>query len=408
MVSSERRARLRAAGPVAGVGLAAVLLACNADTPPDTDEAIGEVEPDVDSGTTDEVDITEHAERQDHGSEDDKGQTLAITICEEALQQDYTLDARAVVSALVREADTDLTERELRGLVNDLCHRDIQALGTGSPPEPEPEDEPTPALDIQFVTGTGVTEGAREAVAEGLAHAAVFVEDLTGHRTEDFTVFLYTDREELLDRWMSHRGRPAHLRDRERERWTTPGGRAGDGFIFWLDSDYLTEASPDISPGAQRLLTHEYVHVVQHRHGPSGPRVGDHAVPRIGPVWLTEGVAEYLARRHFAAVLTPRHEEDPYDRVFRMQAEVAGSVEGELRTLETRAGVEQSFPYTGHTYALSSIAAQQLAQHAGEAALLDYYAALGETGNWRSSFESTFGLTIEEFYEKFDDPRPNL
>ena len=82
---------------------------------------------------------------------------LAVEICEEALREEFALDARRVTGELVREADTDLSEGELRALVNDECHRAIQALGAPEPSVPEFDPWNPGEVGDLFALATGRT-----------------------------------------------------------------------------------------------------------------------------------------------------------------------------------------------------------------------------------------------------------
>ena len=78
----------------------------------------------------------------------DDGADLAAAICQEALQEELTLDARGVIRRLVSQADTSLSDGELRRLVDEQCHREVQALGRAPLPElPEPEPETVPETE---------------------------------------------------------------------------------------------------------------------------------------------------------------------------------------------------------------------------------------------------------------------
>ena len=51
--------------------------------------------------------------------------------------------------------------------------------------------------------------------------------------------------------------------------------------------------------------------------------------------------------------------------------------------------------------ALTFLAADWLAQHAGEPALFEYYRLLPSSDTWQDAFEGAFGITIDDFYDAF-------
>ena len=60
-------------------------------------------------------------------------------------------------------------------------------------------------------------------------------------------------------------------------------------------------------------------------------------------------------------------------------------------------------------YPVAFLAAEWLADHAGDPALFDFFQRLPETNyRWEEAFEGAFGLTIEEFYEQFEAYRATL
>ena len=52
--------------------------------------------------------------------------------------------------------------------------------------------------------------------------------------------------------------------------------------------------------------------------------------------------------------------------------------------------------------ALSFLAGEWLAERAGEPALFEYYRLLPTSDSWEAAFEGAFGITIDDFYEKFE------
>ena len=57
---------------------------------------------------------------------------------------------------------------------------------------------------------------------------------------------------------------------------------------------------------------------------------------------------------------------------------------------------------------LGFLAADWLADHAGETALLDYFRERRVSPSWEAAFEAAFGLTPDAFYEEFERYRATL
>ena len=58
--------------------------------------------------------------------------------------------------------------------------------------------------------------------------------------------------------------------------------------------------------------------------------------------------------------------------------------------------------------ALGFVALTWLADRAGEAALFEYYRLLPESSRWEDAFEGAFGITVDEFYEAFEEHRAKV
>lgn len=152
---------------------------------------------------------------------------------------------------------------------------------------------------------------------------------------------------------------------------------------------------------------HEFVHVIQAQL--ANGEIGSSW--ETEPAWLIEGAAEYISARY-------RHEQnyqtysntrkDAIEFVRERQAQLA------LDRLESREDFREIEAV--YTYALGMLAAEWLAAHAGDDALFSYMRQLSSVGTkWDLAFERSFGLSVEEFYEQFeqysvdfDEPRPHL
>lgn len=150
-------------------------------------------------------------------------------------------------------------------------------------------------------------------------------------------------------------------------------------------------------------VDHEYVHIVQRALISGEAR----SAGEIGPSWLMEGMASYIAARYRDAA---GHE--PYVEARRRYALSARIRSGSL-TLERLETVEQWLAADPTAaYANGFLAAEWLAADAGEDALFDYLHQLRQTRQtgrlWRDAFEAAFGVGAAEFYTAFERHTPAI
>ena len=148
-----------------------------------------------------------------------------------------------------------------------------------------------------------------------------------------------------------------------------------------------------------KISAHELIHAYQSGFSvlPSGSQ--DHEVPRNGPRWLREGMAEYFAYR--AMDLGGVFDYDTKRNSDRGLAWGARQVDKPLEEMETRQG------YLGlpHKYPFLVLAVEMLASHAGEDALLRFFMLQQPGTTWQGVFKPAFGMTVAEFYELFEEHR---
>ena len=117
-----------------------------------------------------------------------------------------------------------------------------------------------------------------------------------------------------------------------------------------------------------------------------------------GPTWLTAGTADYMATASggllapdvtVAAALDDR-------RNFAVSQVVA--IVSTLSSIEASAAF---YDIHGHKF-LAFLAADWLAEHVSESALIDYFGLLPSSGEWEEAFEDAFGITVEDFYTAFE------
>jgi hypothetical protein len=154
----------------------------------------------------------------------------------------------------------------------------------------------------------------------------------------------------------------------------------GDG---WRDSTSLQR---------RQAMFHEWVHIVQQLEAPYG----------LGPVWLTEGSAEWAAwdaliRKGFVSRSSV---EDLYVR----GAEHVDR-DRKLKNLEGQR-FYRADP-NGLDYALGYVAVDVLHPAKGWRTIVTYYMALGDGYHWQEDFRSVFGISVARFYRTFETARAN-
>ena len=255
-------------------------------------------------------------------------------------------------------------------------------------PTNTPTITPTPVVlyGVNWIIGGGVSEkhetDAR--LAAGLLHD--YAVSMGVSEIDDITAYVYHDFDKLIEVYSDVSGRSE---SRSREIWD-------DGVIRGLagrDSIFInTSRGSSFSANRMLLLTaHELSHA--QRHGLHELRAGFFYddVPEHGPRWLDEGISDF--HEYQVLSLTGSYTYDFAREYFLGRADFHGS----LRDMEAQNGFVQSSPY------YPFFAAELLASIAGESSLYDFYAALHPGTTWQAEFKNTFGLSIGEFYDRFEE-----
>ena len=147
---------------------------------------------------------------------------------------------------------------------------------------------------------------------------------------------------------------------------------AGNTIFYFLDC-----------PGAH-ILAHEYAHVAQNHPG--------HVLLHHAPKWMVEGMARWVENIY---------ESQNGGRTY--QALQSNHWRAARQERNQYALDDPSLPYI---YTMGFVAAERLAQLAGEQALFDFWPNLRRTSQnaqgVAEAFEATFGITLAEFYAMFD------
>lgn len=167
----------------------------------------------------------------------------------------------------------------------------------------------------------------------------------------------------------------------------------GDRGGLFLNDIGLRQTAGDW--GLAEIVVHEYFHNVQSfRAGALPANAGDPATS-IGPVWLTEGSADYEASR-----VLDSNQLHKYIDVRNGAKGGALYCHGSLKHFETLAGANATC--RGGQYSMGFMASELLARGHGEDALINYWQIRRTTATWQEAFHIAFGVTVDDFYAQFD------
>ena len=178
--------------------------------------------------------------------------------------------------------------------------------------------------------------------------------------------------------------------------WESVVAVSSKGWVFLRALDERLASAPRARASHMKVAAHELYHVYQHCLSGLSGGARNHEVPANGPHWLSEGSAEFSAYRAMSEI-----GELSYDEERRGFAERAKRVDKPLSEMETWDGL--SSEAFGYTYSL--MAAELLASLAGEGALMRHYELAQPSATWRDAFATSFGMTVDEFYDLFADHR---
>ena len=122
---------------------------------------------------------------------------------------------------------------------------------------------------------------------------------------------------------------------------------------------------------------------------------------RRGPWWLRFATKSYTEHAYEATAGSVTFE-DIRDR----QVALAKRVTPSLASLELWDDADGVGYWEAR--ALTFLAGEWLAEHAGEPTLFEYYRQLASSANWQDAFEASFGMTADAFYEDFEAHRAEV
>ena len=142
------------------------------------------------------------------------------------------------------------------------------------------------------------------------------------------------------------------------------------------------------------LGAHEISHAQRHLINDMPFGAPDTEVPKQGPRWLSEGIAEFHAVRMWS-----NSGRGPYSHYRSLFKRKISDTSYSLSNMETREGMSS----VKHSYHVSFMAGELLAHLAGESSFYSYHASLNPKTPWGDAFKNNFGLSVTEFYELFEE-----
>ena len=230
----------------------------------------------------------------------------------------------------------------------------------------------------RFVMLGDVPPEAEAAVRAGLEAMEAFFAERFDAGAADYTVYVAAD-------WASAEGRYRDIFSRE----GPPSSCLNDAlatvlFVILPCEESLSNVGWFHFQNVQRQIAP--------RANPYRPEY-DGVHPQ-GADWLHFGAQSYA---HYAYLSSAQPE---MARQLRSVLISSASHTGEsLREIESQARTHSVSTELSAWEARGFLAAEWLAEHAGEPALLDYYRVIASSRGWRHAFERAFGLGLERFYE---------
>lgn len=175
--------------------------------------------------------------------------------------------------------------------------------------------------------------------------------------------------------------------------------------VAWIGINWGRMRGGEVFTEGRRITiaAHEIFHLIHDGLDPdaagTSPPPG---TPNFRPVWYIEGGGEFFGR-----IIASYLELYPYDRFTptdRSGAFLEVSYLSDLELLE----VSQQRAFGTENYFSGQRAMEYMVASKGMGAVLEVWENLGEGMNFYQAFEKAMGITVEEFYEKFEAMHTNL
>ena len=179
------------------------------------------------------------------------------------------------------------------------------------------------------------------------------------------------------------------------------GALGSNGGGFYTIVQCLGRSEPAVK--SQQIIAHEYTHWYQFSQN----------IPQHGPNWLVEGGATFYGMamafegsqkaetyrlRYFREFMNAADFENGSDwggfkrSILESTDEEFAELMTERETFDSRGG--------SGSYILGAIASEALVASFGHEDMRSFYRSFVDTPDWRSSFETIYGTTVQEFYKQ--------
>ncbi len=260
---------------------------------------------------------------------------------------------------------------------------------------------PLPALLGELNFGPDVSTALARETAASLLQADRFLEIAVGYRPPVApAIYISADASWMTDGYAERTPlRDSERADREAQFAACNGGEANYRMMFMCTkSKVFSEDWFGVGSETQHAfaLVHELFHVIQNELvGPAGNGCCNEqqSLERLGPTWLIEGGAEYVAFQLL----------NSYG--WKGLAKEMEHQESEARKSGLSASdVELRGPYYSNSDAnyVGLAAAYELAGTMGAQVMPRFWLELGQRRDWKAAFEAAFGITPASFYEAGD------
>jgi hypothetical protein len=215
--------------------------------------------------------------------------------------------------------------------------------------------------DTTFVYASGTTPSDETVIQQAITDANQYFEE-QGDSAGTVTVSLVFDKNKPITL-----GRPDQ-----------------QSLVVTAGADWDTFGKSD----KYKLFAHEYYHVLQF-HLSQGQSTSNTMA-----VWLKESSAEYIARQLAEAHGYPMF--NAFKQQARSDARATSLHLTDLEDSKSYANYQQLYGGLGFS------AVDYLVQQSGEAALFKFWSNLSKSPDWRSAFQSTFGVSVDTFYKNYE------
>ncbi|MEK7441599.1 MAG: collagenase, partial [Chloroflexota bacterium] len=252
----------------------------------------------------------------------------------------------------------------------------------------------TPKTSIAYRFDLGVLSGLQTNIKTGGDTADKYFRIIGGDASAKVTVYAYNDFNALVKAEMDFYKLygSTSSEDFVRSNWTAQVCGHGNIAVIFLPVSTTTCWDGEKTT-TYTIVSHEYFHAQQGNLSGKRFAVDDpHAeVPSTGPVWLTEGSAEYFAYRALSNSKLINYSDKRKTILSR-----ASRLSVSLSDLETHQDFV-SYADEG-SYQLGFLAVEYLVTNKGDWSLLKFYKAIGGGTTWKTAFKDTFGKSIDDFY----------